>query len=173
MHRIFNRCTDMSAKIKQLAYGLVILLMFASCSEGPYAKPNSPDGVHPEPPYGFIGLWSDELQHKERDDVFKDTITPPSNPMMEVPRIPGAFTFRGVLALEYFKGELYCAVRAINNNYFMTDNATTYLMRLDNPQLSSFAVGDTIIVTARPMKLLNDYSLATYFVQPNSLSDDE
>ena len=38
---------------------------------------------------------------------------------------------------------------------------------------NAYAVGDTVIVTARPMKLLDDFSLATYYVQPNFPSCNE
>ena len=69
---------------------------------------------------------------KEKDKVFKDTITPPNNPMNEVPYVPGAFTFKGVLQLEYYGTELYCVVRGVNNNYFLMDNGVNYLFRLDS-----------------------------------------
>ena len=58
-------------------------------------------------------------------------------------------------------------------NIFMIDNGIKYFYRLDNPLLKNYAVGDTIIVTARPMKLLDDFSLATYYVQPNFPSCNE
>ncbi len=110
---------------------------------------------------------------EDRDRVLKDTITPPNNPMHEVPYIPGTYAFRGVLQLEYFMGELYCVMRTIHNDYFMIDSGIKYFYRLDNPLLENYAVGDTIIVTAIPMKLLDDFSLATYYVQPNFLSSNE
>ena len=110
---------------------------------------------------------------EDRDRVLKDTITPPSNPMYELPYIPGTFTFRGVLQLDYFMGELYCVMRAIHNDYFIIDSDIKYFYRLDHPLLENYAVGDTVIVTAKPMKLLDDFSLATYYVQPNFPSCNE
>lgn len=107
------------------------------------------------------------LTYKEREVVLMDTITPPDNPMNEVPYVPGTHTFRGVLELKYFNGELYCAVRALKNEYYLADNGASYLFRLDNPMLSDCVVGDTIVVTAEPMKLRDDFSLATYYIQPN------
>jgi hypothetical protein len=121
-----------------------------------------------------LGSFGSSTQNKEeRDRILKDTITPPNNPMYEVPYIPETFTFRGVLQLEYFMGELYCVMRTMQNDYFMIDNGIKYFYRLDNPLLKNYAVGDTIIVTARPMKLLDDFSLATYYVQPNFPSSNE
>jgi hypothetical protein len=140
----------------------------------------TPDGQHsfytPLSPESFVsGLGSgNSTQNKEeRDRVLKDTITPPNNPMYELPYIPETFTFRGVLQLEYFMGELYCVMRTLQNDYFMIDNGIKYFYRLDNPLLENYAVGDTIIVTAKPMKLLDDFSLATYYVQPNFPSGNE
>ena len=116
---------------------------------------------------------SSSQNQEDRDRVLKDTITPPSNPMYELPYIPGTFTFRGVLQLDYFMGELYCVMRAIHNDYFIIDSDIKYFYRLDNPLLENYAVGDTVIVTAKPMKLLDDFSLATYYVQPNFPSCNE
>lgn len=116
---------------------------------------------------------SSSQNKEERDRVLKDTITPPSNPMYELPYIPGTFTFRGVLQLDYFMGELYCVMRAIHNDYFIIDSDIQYFYRLDHPLLENYAVGDTVIVTAKPMKLLDDFSLATYYVQPNFPSCNE
>ena len=116
---------------------------------------------------------SSSQNQEDRDRVLKDTITPPSNPMYELPYIPGTFTFRGVLQLDYFMGELYCVMRAIHNDYFIIDSDIKYLYRLDHPLLENYAVGDTVIVTAKPMKLLDDFSLATYYVQPNFPSCNE
>ena len=134
-----------------------LLFMYISCSPVDLYQPSE-----------NIFTLTSSLQHKDRNVVFKDTITPPNNPMYEVPYIPDAYTFRGVLELEYFKGELYCVIRTLHNDYFLIDDGIKYLMRLDHPQLKNFAVGDTISVSAIPMKLINDYSeeysLATYFV---------
>jgi hypothetical protein len=105
------------------------------------------------------------VPNKEREVVFKDTITPPNNPMNEVPYIPGTFRFRGVLGLEEFRGELYCAIRSANNNYFLMDTLYTCFLRLDDPQLKNCVVGDTVEIVAEPMKILGDLSLATYFVE--------
>ena len=116
---------------------------------------------------------SSSQNQEDRDRVLKDTITPPSNPMYELPYIPETFTFRGVLQLDYFMGELYCVMRAIHNDYFIIDSDIKYLYRLDHPLLENYAVGDTVIVTAKPMKLLDDFSLATYYVQPNFPSCNE
>ena len=131
----------------------------------------------PLSPEGFVtglGSFGSSTQNKEeRDRVLKDTITPPNNPMHELPYIPGTFTFRGVLQLEYFMGELYCVMRTIHNDYFMIDSDIKYFYRLDHPLLENYAVGDTVIVTAKPMKLLDDFSLATYYVQPNFPSCNE
>ena len=74
---------------------------------------------------------------------------------------------------DYFMGELYCIMRAIHNDYFIIDSDIKYFYRLDHPLLENYAVGDTVIVTAKPMKLLDDFSLATYYVQPNFPSCNE
>ena len=108
-----------------------------------------------EPPFtrseSFVADLSGSVQNKDRDRVFRDTITPPSNPMNEVPYVPGTHYFRGVLQLEYFGSSLFCTIRSTNNNnYFLTDNGSIYLMRLNNPLLENVAVGDTIVVTAKP-----------------------
>ena len=120
---------------------------------------------------------SSSMNGVEQHRVFKDTITPPSNPMYEVPYIPGTYTFRGVLQLEYFFGQLFCVVRTANNDYFMIDDGINYIFRLDNPQLKNCVVGDTIMVCAVPMKLLptdakSEYSLATYYVYPKIVSSN-
>ena len=118
----------------------------------------------------FVADLSGSVQNKDRDRVFRDTITPPSNPMNEVPYVPDAFYFRGVLQLEYFQGSLFCAIRSTNdNNYFLTDNGSIYLMRLNHPLLAEFAVGDTVVVTAKPTMLLDSLSLATYHILPNKI----
>ena len=149
-----------------------VACMFIACApvDRDFASP-------PLSPEGFVtglGSFGSSTQNKEeRDRVLKDTITPPSNPMYELPYIPGTFVFRGVLQLEYFMGELYCVMRTIHNDYFMIDSGIKYFYRLDNPLLENYAVGDTVIVTAKPMKLLDDFSLATYYVQPNFPSCNE
>ena len=148
-----------------------IVCIFIACD------PGDPHFFSPSSPEGFVtglGSLGNSTQNKEeRDRILKDTITPPNNPMYEVPYIPETFTFRGVLQLEYFMGELYCVMRTMRNDYFMIDNGIKYFYRLDNPLLKDYAVGDTIIVTAKPMKLLDDFSLATYYVQPNFPSSNE
>lgn len=148
-----------------------IVCIFIACD------PVDPHFFSPSSPEGFVtglGSLGNSTQNKEeRDRILKDTITPPNNPMYEVPYIPETFTFRGVLQLEYFMGELYCVMRTMRNDYFMIDNGIKYFYRLDNPLLKDYAVGDTIIVTAKPMKLLDDFSLATYYVQPNFPSSNE
>lgn len=149
-----------------------IVCIFIACSPGDQHF-NSPS-LSPEGFVTGLGSFGSSMQNnEERDRILKDTITPPNNPMHEVPYIPGTYAFRGVLQLEYFMGELYCVMRTIHNDYFMIDSGIKYFYRLDNPLLENYAVGDTIIVTARPMKLLDDFSLATYYVQPNFLSSNE
>lgn len=127
-----------------------------------------------EPPFtrseSFVADLSGSVQNKDRDRVFRDTITPPSNPMNEVPYVPGTHYFRGVLQVEYFGSSLFCAIRSTNdNNYFLTDNGSIYLMRLNHPLLAEFAVGDTVVVTAKPTMLLDSLSLATYHILPNKI----
>ena len=149
-----------------------IVCIFIACNPGDQHF-NSPS-LSPEGFVTGLGSFGSSTQNKEeRDRVLKDTITPPNNPMHEVPYIPGTYAFRGVLQLEYFMGELYCVMRTIHNDYFMIDSGIKYFYRLDNPLLENYAVGDTIIVTAKPMKLLDDFSLATYYVQPNFPSSNE
>ena len=149
-----------------------VACMFIACS--PVDQPSFSTPISPEDYVSGLGSFGSSTQNKEdRDRILKDTITPPNNPMYEVPYIPGTYAFRGVLQLEYFMGELYCVMRTIHNDYFMIDSGIRYFYRLDNPLLENYAVGDTIIVTAIPMKLLDDFSLATYYVQPNFLSSNE
>lgn len=150
-----------------------IVCIFIACDPGDQHF-NSPS-LSPEDYVSGIGnnATGSSQNQEDRDRVLKDTITPPNNPMHEVPYIPGTYAFRGVLQLEYFMGELYCVMRTIHNDYFMIDSGIKYFYRLDNPLLENYAVGDTIIVTARPMKLLDDFSLATYYVQPNFPSSNE
>lgn len=149
-----------------------VACMFIACDPGDLHF-NSPS-ISPEDYVSGLGSFGSSTQNKEeRDRILKDTITPPNNPMHEVPYIPGTFVFRGVLQLEYFMGELYCVMRTIHNDYFMIDSGIKYFYRLDNPLLENYAVGDTVIVTAKPMKLLDDFSLATYYVQPNFPSCNE
>ena len=152
-------------KISLFAQTLLIVLLCVSCG---------PD-IHTEGPHlglldSFIGGASTAVNDKNRDRVFRDTITPPSNPMNEVPYVPGTHHFRGVLQLEYFQGSLFCAIRSTNsNNYFLTDNGSIYLMRLNHPMLKEFAVGDTVVVTAMPMMVKDSLSLATYHILPNKI----
>ena len=152
-------------KISLFAQTLLIVLLCVSCG---------PD-IHTEGPHlglldSFIGGESTAVNNKDRDRVFRDTITPPSNPMNEVPYVPGTHHFRGVLQLEYFQGSLFCAIRSTNsNNYFLTDNGSIYLMRLNHPMLKEFAVGDTVVVTAMPMMVKDSLSLATYHILPNKI----
>ena len=149
-----------------------IVCIFIACNPGDQHF-NSPS-LSPEGFVTGLGSFGSSMQNnEERDRILKDTITPPNNPMHEVPYIPGTYAFRGVLQLEYFMGELYCVMRTIHNDYFMIDSGIKYFYRLDNPLLENYAVGDTIIVTAIPMKLLDDFSLATYYVQPNFPSCNE
>jgi hypothetical protein len=151
-------------KINRLAWVLLIVLLCVSC--GPDIHTSFPT---PEVLDSYVGGLSSAVQKKDRDRVFSDTITPPSNPMNEVPYAPGTFCFRGVLQLEYFDDALFCAIRSTNNNnYFLTDNGSIYLLRLNNPMLKDFAVGDTVVVTAVPMMLKDSFSLATYQILPNT-----
>lgn len=152
-------------KISRLAQALLIVLLCAGCGVG-----GSLDGITPTSPGAFIADVSSSVNNKDRDRVFRDTITPPSNPMNEVPYVPGTHHFRGVLQLEYFQGSLFCAIRSTNNNnYFLTDDGSIYLMRLNHPMLKEFAVGDTVVVTAMPMMVKDSLSLATYQISPNAI----
>ena len=152
-------------KISRLAQALFIVLLCAGCAVG-----GPIDDITPTSPGAFIADVSSAVNSKDRGRVFRDTITPPSNPMNEVPYVPGTHYFRGVLQLEYFGGSLFCAIRSTNNNnYFLTDNGSIYLMRLNHPLLAEFAVGDTVVVTAKPTMLLDSLSLATYHILPNKI----
>ena len=152
-------------KISRLAQTLLIVLLCVSCGMGIHT-----DGPHLDPSDSFIGGESTAVNDKDRGRVFRDTITPPSNPMNEVPYVPGTHYFRGVLQLEYFGSSLFCAIRSTNNNnYFLTDKGSIYLMRLNHPMLKEFAVGDTVVVTAMPMMVKDSLSLATYQIVPNAM----
>ena len=151
-------------KISFFAQTLFIVLLCVSCDSGIQEAP------HLGPSDSFIGGASTAVDDKDRGRVFRDTITPPSNPMNEVPYVPGTHYFRGVLQLEYFGNSLFCAIRSTNsNNYFLTDNGSIYLMRLNHPMLKEFAVGDTVVVTAKPMMVKDSLSLATYHILPNKI----
>lgn len=151
--------------ISRLAQALLIVLLCVSCDVG-----GPLDDITPTSPGAFIADVSSTVNSKDRGRVFRDTITPPSNPMNEVPYVPGTHFFRGVLQLEYFGSSLFCAIRSTNNNnYFLTDNGSIYLMRLNHPLLAEFAVGDTVVVTAKPTMLLDSLSLATYHILPNKI----
>ena len=152
-------------KISLFAQTLLIVLLCVSCGPDIHT-----DGPHLELSDSFIGGASTAVNDKNRDRVFRDTITPPSNPMNEVPYVPGTHHFRGVLQLEYFGSSLFCAIRSTNsNNYFLTDNGSIYLMRLNHPMLKEFAIGDTVVVTAMPMMVKDSLSLATYQIAPNAM----
>ena len=152
-------------KISLFAQTLLIVLLCVSC--GPDIQLENP---HSGVSDSFIGGASTAVNDKNRDRVFRDTITPPSNPMNEVPYVPGTHHFRGVLQLEYLAGSLFCAIRSTNsNNYFLTDNGSIYLMRLNHPMLKDYAVGDTVVVTAVPMMVKDSFSLATYHILPNAI----
>ena len=161
----FKSRNVMCRRIRQLLVCFIMISLFAACSDGGGYVQSIPNGSD-------ISLSAGALTNKEKDKVFKDTITPPNNPMNEVPYVPGAFTFKGVLQLEYYGTELYCVVRGVNNNYFLMDNGVNYLFRLDHPLLSDCCVGDTIVVTAEPMKVQTHFSLATYYVMLNNISKD-
>ena len=150
-------------KINRLAQALLIVLLCVGCDV------MDPTTENPILPDSFVADLSASVNNKDRDRVFRDTITPPSNPMNEVPYVPGTHHFRGVLQLEYFGGSLFCAIRSTNNNYFLTDNGSIYLMRLNHPMLKEFAVGDTVVVTAMPMMVKDSFSLATYHILPNTI----
>lgn len=152
-------------KISLFAQTLLIVLLCVSC--GPDIQLENP---HSGVSDSFIGGESTAVNDKDRGRVFRDTITPPSNPMNEVPYVPGTHYFRGVLQLEYFGSSLFCAIRSTNNNnYFLTDNGSIYLMRLNHPMLKEFAVGDTVVVAAIPMMVKDSLSLATYQIAPNAM----
>lgn len=152
-------------KISLFTQTLLIVLLCVSC--GPDIQL---EGSNLGLSDSFIGGASTAVDDKDRGRVFRDTITPPSNPMNEVPYVPGTHYFRGVLQLEYLAGSLFCAIRSTNNNnYFLTDNGSIYLMRLNHPMLKEFAVGDTVVVTAMPMMVKDSLSLATYHILPNKI----
>ena len=152
-------------KISLFAQTLLIVLLCVSC--GPDIQLENP---HLGPSDSFIGGESTAVNDKDRGRVFRDTITPPSNPMNEVPYVPGTHYFRGVLQLEYLAGSLFCAIRSTNNNnYFLTDKGSIYLMRLNHPMLKDYAVGDTVVVAAIPMMVKDSLSLATYQIAPNAM----
>ena len=151
-------------RISRFAQVAFIALLCAGCDV------YGPNDIAPTLQDSFVADLSGSVQNKDRDRVFRDTITPPSNPMNEVPYVPGTHYFRGVLQLEYFGSSLFCAIRSTNdNNYFLTDNGSIYLMRLNHPLLAEFAVGDTVVVTAKPTMLLDSLSLATYHILPNKI----
>ena len=152
-------------KISLFAQTLLIVLLCVSC--GPDIQLENP---HSGVSDSFIGGASTAVNNKDRGRVFRDTITPPSNPMNEVPYVPGTHYFRGVLQLEYLAGSLFCAIRSTNNNnYFLTDKGSIYLMRLNHPMLKDYAVGDTVVVAAIPMMVKDSLSLATYQIAPNAM----
>lgn len=152
------------SRLLQVAF---VVLLFDSCGPGPDINLDSPPFRVFDP---YVGGISSSVQDEDRERVFRDTITPPSNPMNELPYVPGTFYFRGVLKLEYYNGSLFCAIRSTNNsNYFLTDNGSKYLLRLDCPLLKDFAVGDTLVLTAVPMMLIDSFSLATYHIVPNAI----
>ena len=152
-------------KISLFAQTLLIALLCVSC--GPDIQLENP---HSGVSDSFIGGASTAVDDKDRGRVFRDTITPPSNPMNEVPYVPGTHYFRGVLQLEYLAGSLFCAIRSTNNNnYFLTDKGSIYLMRLNHSMLKEFAVGDTVVVAAMPMMVKDSLSLATYQILPNKI----
>ena len=154
-------------KIIFLLAQFLLVVLLCACSDV------QEEGYGPsfEPIESFVGGLSNAVQNKDRDRVFRDTITPPNNPMNEVPYVPGTHYFRGVLQLEYFNNRsLFCVIRSTNNNnYFLTDNGSIYLMRLNHPLLAEFAVGDTVVVTAKPMMVKDSFSLATYHILPNTI----
>ena len=153
-------------KIIFLLAQFLLVVLLCACSD----VQEESFGPSFEPFESFVGGLSNAVQNKDRDRVFRDTITPPSNPMNEVPYVPGTHYFRGVLQLEYFQGSLFCAIRSMNdNNYLLTDNGSIYLMRLNHPMLKEFAVGDTVVVAAIPMMVKDSLSLATYHILPNTL----
>lgn len=159
-------------KIIFLLAQFLLVVLLCACSD---VQADAP-GPSFEPIESFVGGLSNTVQSKDRDRVFRDTITPPNNPMNEVPYVPGTHYFRGVLQLEYFNNRslnnrsLFCVIRSTNNNnYFLTDNGSIYLMRLNHPMLEKFAVGDTVVVTATPMMVKDSFSLATYHILPNTL----
>ena len=181
LHRILNNNLRMKIMSQNLLvriflfflWFMSVVCIFIACApvDRDFASPPLSPGDY----VSEIGnnATSSSQNQEDRDRVLKDTITPPSNPMYELPYIPGTLTFRGVLQLDYFMGELYCVMRAIHNDYFIMDSDIKYFYRLDHPLLENYAVGDTVIVTAKPMKLLDDFSLATYYVQPNFPSCNE
>ena len=154
-------------KIIFLLAQFLLVVLLCACSD---VQADAP-GPSFESIESFVGVLSNAVQNKDRDRVFRDTITPPNNPMNEVPYVPGTHYFRGVLQLEYFYNRsLFCVIRSTNNNnYFLTDNGSIYLIRLNHPLLSEFAVGDTVVVTAKPMMVKDSFSLATYHILPNTI----
>ena len=153
-------------KIIFLLAQFLLVVLLCACSD---VQADAP-GPSFESIESFVGGLSNAVQSKDRDRVFRDTITPPSNPMNEVPYVPGTHYFRGVLQLEYFGSSLFCAIRSTNNNnYFLTDNGSIYLLRLNHPMWKEFAVGDTVVVTAMPMMVKDSLSLATYHILPNAI----
>ena len=154
-------------KIIFLLAQFLLVVLLCACSD---VQADAP-GPSFESIESFVGGLSNAVQSKDRDRVFRDTITPPKNPMNEVPYVPGTHYFRGVLQLEYFNNRsLFCVIRSTNNNnYFLTDNGSIYLMRLNHPMLKDFAVGDTVVVTAMPMMVKDSLSLATYHILPNAI----
>lgn len=170
LHKIFinqfamRKSFKVISRLLQVAF---VVLLFDSCGPGPDINLDSPPFRVFDP---YVGGISSSVQDEDRERVFRDTITPPSNPMNELPYVPGTFYFRGVLKLEYYNGSLFCAIRSTNNsNYFLTDNGSKYLLRLDCPLLKDFAVGDTLVLTAVPMMLIDSFSLATYHIVPNAI----
>ena len=154
-------------KIIFLLAQFLLVVLLCACSD---VQADAP-GTSFESIESFVGGLSNAVQNKDRDRVFRDTITPPNNPMNEVPYVPGTHYFRGVLQLEYFNNRsLFCVIRSTNNNnYFLTDNGSIYLMRLNHPMLKEFAVGDTVVVAAIPMMVKDSLSLATYQIVPNAM----
>lgn len=159
---------SMWKKINLLPLGLMTMLCCVACS------PHDPNQNQQMciSPTKILGGGSFTLSNgsaaydKHYNRVMKDTITPPSNPMNEVPIRPGTMLFKGVLTLEYFGDELFCSIQADFNDYFLIDTTETYILRLNDPLLKHYAVGDTIVIMAEPMLMQRDYCLTTYRVNP-------
>lgn len=144
-----------------LLWFVSLMLMLYSCSPGPFAPADSPDGI----PGSIVDLNSPT--DFSISSVLADTVTPPNNPM--APGNPSSYlSVKGKLGLNTFSGQYYATVRAQNNTYFLLDATTHLFIRFDYYLLTPFAVGEEIIVTGKLYKFTdsNTLGITIDFVQP-------
>ncbi len=117
----------------------LLILFFALLLAGCMAKEQAP--IEDPSIHGGDPIHTTNLTQSQWEQVYRDTVTPPANPL--VPPTSATVCVEGVL--EYAYAASGASIRASHARYLLCRNGK--VVRFDEPMLQDFYLGDTLRVT--------------------------